>query len=91
MRWMLVVAATLAVAICLVAGVFFLASRQAQHPDPDGVVDGAAGEIEGGEVERFRRIANRGLHCGIGAGGGDVVEFGALCCDAFLFVDFLKI
>jgi hypothetical protein len=32
---MLVVAATLAVAICLVAGALFLASRQAQHPqDP---------------------------------------------------------
>jgi hypothetical protein len=29
---MLVVAATLAVAICLVAGVLFFASRQAQHP-----------------------------------------------------------
>ena len=36
MRWMLVVAATLAVAICLVAGVLFFASRQAQHTqDPD--------------------------------------------------------
>jgi hypothetical protein len=36
MRWMLVVAATLAVAICLVAGVLFFASRQAQHPqDPN--------------------------------------------------------
>jgi len=33
---MLVVAATLAVAICLVAGVLFFASRQAQHTqDPD--------------------------------------------------------
>jgi hypothetical protein len=30
MRWMLVVAATLAVAICLVAGVLFFASRQEQ-------------------------------------------------------------
>ena len=36
MRWMLVVAATLAVAICLVAGVLFFASRQEQHPqDPN--------------------------------------------------------
>ena len=36
MRWMLVVAATLAVAICLVAGVLFFASQQAQHTqDPD--------------------------------------------------------
>jgi hypothetical protein len=36
MRWTLVVAATLAVAICLVAGVLFFASRQAQHPqDPN--------------------------------------------------------
>jgi len=36
MRWMLVVAATLAVAVCLVAGVLFFASRQAQHTqDPD--------------------------------------------------------
>jgi hypothetical protein len=35
MRWMLVVAATLAVAICLVAGVLFFASRQEQRPqDP---------------------------------------------------------
>jgi hypothetical protein len=35
MRWMLVVVATLAVAICLVAGVLFFASRQEQHPqDP---------------------------------------------------------
>ena len=35
MRWMLVVAATLAVAICLAVGVLFFASRQAQHPqDP---------------------------------------------------------
>jgi hypothetical protein len=32
MRWMVVVAATLAVATCLVAGVLFFASRQAQHP-----------------------------------------------------------
>ena len=36
MRWMLVVAATLAVAICLVAGVLFFASRQEQRPqDPN--------------------------------------------------------
>ena len=36
MRWMLVVAATLAVAICLVAGVLFFASRQEQPPqDPN--------------------------------------------------------
>jgi hypothetical protein len=36
MRWMLVVAATFAVAICLVAGVLFFASRQEQHPqDPN--------------------------------------------------------
>ena len=36
MRWMLVVAATLAVAICLVAGVLFFASRQEQAPqDPN--------------------------------------------------------
>ena len=36
MRWMLVVVATLAVAICLVAGVLFFASRQEQHPqDPN--------------------------------------------------------
>ena len=36
MRWMLVVTAILAVAICLVAGVLFFASRQAQHPqDPN--------------------------------------------------------
>ena len=33
MRWMLVVGATLAVAICLVAGVLFFASRQAQPPE----------------------------------------------------------
>lgn len=32
MRWMLVVAAILVVAICLVTGVLFFASRQAQHP-----------------------------------------------------------
>ncbi|MBV8215339.1 MAG: hypothetical protein JOZ08_19180 [Verrucomicrobia bacterium] len=36
MRWMLVVAATLAVAICLAVGVLFLASRQERHPqDPN--------------------------------------------------------
>jgi hypothetical protein len=36
MRWMLVVAATLAVAICLVAGVLFFASRQERPPqDPN--------------------------------------------------------
>jgi len=36
MRWRLVVAATLAVAICLVGGVLFFVSRQAQQPqDPD--------------------------------------------------------
>lgn len=36
MRWMLVVAATLAVAICLVAGVLFFASRSEQSPqDPN--------------------------------------------------------
>jgi hypothetical protein len=36
MRWMLVVAATLAVAICLVAGVLFFASRPEQSPqDPN--------------------------------------------------------
>jgi hypothetical protein len=36
MRWMLVVTAILAVAICLVGGVLFFASRQAQQPqDPN--------------------------------------------------------
>jgi|GEM_PF-2860386 hypothetical protein len=32
MRWILAVVATLAVAICLVVGVLFFASRQEQHP-----------------------------------------------------------
>jgi hypothetical protein len=36
MRWILVVAASLAVAICVVAGVLFFASRQEQHSqDPN--------------------------------------------------------